>query len=339
MLGIPQLALRVSVLGSAGLIAAWLATLNVATAAAPPVTDVWLDVDTATGYTDVDDGLALIQAFHSHELCVRGVSVVFGNTSLERAEPIAREIATRFGPPGLAVHRGAASAREFAQENPAVCALAAALAERPLTILALGPVTNVGTLVRRHPELHGRIERIVIVAGRRAGQRFTNGEKQTVPHRDFNFELDPAAMQAILDTEIPLVFAPWEVSSHVWITRDDLAALHRTGGSGAWITETSQYWIAQWEKKLTNRGFNPFDTLAVGWVTHPSLIQSMRVTARIEEGPDDRAAAGQAVRTKPYLIVEPVSADEVTREMIYCYEPQPGFKQILIQRLSGPNEL
>jgi len=300
--------------------------------------DVWLDVDTATGFGDVDDGLMVIQAFHSPEVNIRGISVVFGNTTLERAVPIAREIVARFGPAGLKVHAGAASAEELGQATDATRALAAALKERTLTILAVGPVTNIGTLLQRHPELDTRIERIVMVAGRRPGQRFVSSDTQKVPHRDFNFELDPAAMQVILNTSIPLVFAPWEVSSHVWIGREELSQLRSAGDTGQWIAETSEYWIALWERDITKRGFNPFDTLALGWVTHPHLIQAMPVTAQIVQAEDDRASAGEvaAGKKKPYLHVQPlVVGASAARSVIYCHTPRSEFTHLLLERLSG----
>jgi len=331
--------LRLALAGSIALqftLAPWAMAAEPAEAR-PPI-DVWLDVDTANGVGDVDDGLMVIQAFHSPEVRIHGLSVVFGNTTLAQAVPIARTIVERFGPPGLAIHAGAASAAELGQETDATRALAAALKERPLTILAVGPVTNIGTLLQLHPELAERIQRIVMVAARRPGQRFVSSETQATPHRDFNFELDPAAMQVILDTQIPLVFAPWEVSSHVWIGRDELAQLQRSGGSGAWIAETSEYWIAMWERKITRRGFNPFDTLALGWVTHPELIDTMPVTVRIEKAVDDRAtpeeqAAGQQ---KPYLHVEPLASDaEESRSVIYCHTPKPEFTPLLLSRLAG----
>lgn len=307
----------------------------VAAASEPrPSIDVWLDVDTATGLGDVDDGLMLIQCFHSPELHVRGVSVVFGNAPLNKAVPIAETILAKFGPPGLKAHPGAASAEDFGRETDAVRAMAAALREKPLTILAVGPVTNVATLVAKFPELHAKIERIVVVAGRRPGQRFATTPQQELPHRDFNFELDPHGMQVLLDSDIPLVMAPWEVSSHVWLSRDDLQTLRESGESGAWIAESSQYWIARWER-FTDQGFNPFDTLAAGWVTHPELIESMRVRAWIEELPDDRATPEEqaAGKTKPYLLVEP-SQDEA-REVIYCFRPRDEFKAVLMRRLAG----
>lgn len=297
--------------------------------------DVWCDVDPGTGVSDVDDGLMLIQAFHSPELRIRGVSVVFGNAKLEHGVEVARTLAERFAPPGVKVFPGAAAANELGQENEAVRAMANALRDSPMTILAVGPITNVATLVQRHPELQGRIERIVMVAGRRPGQRFISSDKQKVPHRDFNFELDPEAMQAILDTQIPLAFAPWEVSSQVWLSSEDLKTLAARSESGKWINESSQYWLDRWEEGLGARKFNPFDSLAAGWLTHPQLIQGKRVKAFIRDDKDDRAPDSDAddVPQKPYLLVE--SDEDQEREIIYCTVPSPEFTVVLIDRLAG----
>ena len=82
--------------------------------AAPAPVPVWIDTDPAIGEPerDVDDGLALVQAFHSPELDIRGVSVVFGNAPLDRGLPIARRLVRQFGPPRLGVFSGAAKASD-----------------------------------------------------------------------------------------------------------------------------------------------------------------------------------------------------------------------------------
>lgn len=299
-------------------------------AAAQQPIDVWLDVDPANGIGEIDDGLMMIQAFHSPEIKVHGVSITFGNAELKNAFPIGLNIARTFGPEGIGVYSGAASGEDFGKQTDAVRAMAEALRETRLTILAVGPVTNVGTLVKLHPELHERIDRIIVVAGRRPGQRFVSNPQQTRPFRDFNFELDPVAMQAILDTKIPLVMAPWEISSKVWVTRDDLQTLRERGGSGLYVFATSQHWIDNWERRLNAPGFNPFDTLALGYVTHPDLIEGVRVTVRIENGPDDQP--GNEARTKPYLLV--TEAADSGREALYLHTPKPGFKAMLLERLA-----
>lgn len=313
------------------------ATVLGAAAHGDDVKDVWLDVDVAAGLheRDVDDALAMIQAFHSPELRVRGVSSVYGNAPLADGYPIAREVAAKFGPAGLKVYPGAASRDELGTPTDASEALAAALEDGPLTILALGPLTNIGTLLKTHPEARDAIESIVIVAARRPGQRFTYPTAGGVSFRDFNFENDPAAMQILLDSDVDLVFTPWEVSSHVWITEDDLAWLKNCGGSGAWIAGKSQSWIAMWLREFKTPGFNPFDTLAVGWMTHPQLMSWMLVTAHIEERPDDTVTDPNAERPlKPYLLVEPVK-DEGGRSIRYVYRPDASFARVLVRRLAG----
>jgi len=313
----------------------WAATLLVLVSAANVYaqTEVWLDVDVAAGLPnrDVDDALALIQAFNSPELKIRGVSAVFGNAPLADGLPIAREVVEKFGPGGLVVHAGAASKEELGQANDAVRAIVAALNEKPMTILALGPVTNVATLVQKHPELHAKIERIVIVAARRPGQKFTYPTASGYSFRDFNFESDPASMNVLLDTRIELVFTPWEVSSHVWITPDDLARNATYGGAGIWIEEKSTAWAQMWIDRFKTIGFNPFDTLAVGWVTHPALIQTIPVTVWIEDGPDDTKPADTA-QPKPYLLVREGGQG---RQATYAYKPLPQFSRMLLDRLGG----
>ncbi|HEV7731658.1 MAG TPA: nucleoside hydrolase [Candidatus Binatia bacterium] len=282
-------------------------------------TAVWIDTDPAVGLprADVDDGLALIQAFNSPELAVRGIGVVFGNAPLADAAPIATEIAQRFGPPGLRVHPGASSAGMLGTDTPAVRALAEALAAESLTILALGPLTNVATLLLRHPTLASRIHEIVCVAGRRPGQEFRSTPHQRDPFPDLNFECDPEAMAVLLRSDVALVLAPWELSSHVWIGAAELDAMAAAGGAPAWLAARSRDWLGFWERELHAPGFNPFDTLAVGWVIDPGMIEHVVADATIEPGPQ--------------LVVRPPAGG---RRVVYCERPGPEFVPSLMARLT-----
>src|SRR5919106_1526879 len=97
---------------------------------------VWIDTDPAVGEPerDVDDGLALVQAFNSPELDIRGVSVVFGNAPLDRGLPIAQRLVRDYGPRGLSVFGGAAGPADLGTETAASRALTAALRSQRLTI-------------------------------------------------------------------------------------------------------------------------------------------------------------------------------------------------------------
>ena len=297
---------------------------------------VWIDTDPSVqrGGHEVDDGFALIQAFHSPELQIRGISVVFGNAPLATAFPIAKEIVRRFGPENMPAYAGAASAQELGLETDASLALAAALRTERLTILVLGPATNIATVLRNHPELARKIDRIIAVAGRRPGQRFLTG-RSTQPFRDLNFELDPQAFQVILDSRVPVVLAPWEVSSKVWITQADLEHLLASSPALDWLLKPASDWLAFWKQAFGVDGFNPFDTLAVGYATTPDLLGCELLRAKIKILPNDITTSDSPVR-KPFLLAgKEIRGGAVVR---YCSDVQQKFKTDLLARLAlGPN--
>ena len=306
----------------------------------PRPTAVWIDTDPAIGVPDrdVDDGFALLQAFHSPELQIRGVSVVFGNAPLSQAWPIGRRIVRRFGPAGLQAYRGAAAGSGLGIETAASRALAAALVREPLVVIALGPATNVATVVRNHPELTVRIVRIVAVAGRRPGQRFTTGALNTNAHRDFNFEQDPDAFRAILASSARLTLAGFEVSSKVWVTGEDLALLAHGSAGARWMAAPARRWLGLWTRTFGVDGFNPFDTLAIAAVASPDLVLCEELPVRIDVRPDDvteQRMQGTTVADKPYLIVS--RTFESKRTVEYCTTPAPAFEADLLRRLTSDN--
>lgn len=305
--------------------------------------DVWLDLDTTNGYVDpqglphdVDDGLALLFALHSPELHVVGVSAVFGNGPLDVTERTTAEILEKFAPgAGLTAHAGAASAGDLGKETDATRAIEQALGRQPLTLIAVGPVTNVATVLRLHPELKKNVRRVITCAARRPGFGFHPPGRPDLLFPDANFEKDPAGMQALLDAHVPIVFGGYEVSHDVWVTRADLDKLAATNACGAWISKTTQAWMARWESMRLS-GFNPFDTLCVGYAIDPAMIRAIPCTAHITTGPDERATDAEraAGKTKPYLICEPLKAGE-TSDLTYCTGATDRFLPLLLQRLPG----
>ena len=66
---------------------------------------------------------------------------------------------------------GGANEKGQTGATDATAALAGALRETQLTIIALGPLTNIAALLTEKPELAMNIKSIVAVAGNRSGQR------------------------------------------------------------------------------------------------------------------------------------------------------------------------
>jgi len=290
---------------------------------------VWIDTDpsVARGGHEVDDGFALVQAFHSTALDVRGVNAVFGNAPLNEGFPIAQHLVSDFGPSGVPVFSGATSANDLGIETEASRAMAAALRKEKLTILMLGPATNVATVLKNHPELGKRIVRIIAVAGRRPNQRFSTAPSVT-PFRDFNFELDAEGFQVLLSAGVPLVLAPWEISSKVWIREPDLDRLRASNVSLGWILDAAEDWLAFWKKNLAADGFNPFDTLAVGYAISSQGFDCERLPVKIEQQADDTVSQENAPQ-KPYLIADKSVVSKTSA--LYCSEPPLFFAKTLLR--------
>lgn len=273
------------------------------TAPAPEPLAVWIDADPSVGLADrdVDDGLAMVQAVHSPELAIRGFSWVFGNAPLEDAVRIGDALVASLAP-STPTSAGASGPGEA--DTAAVVALEAALEREPLTILALGPATNVAALLTRRPDLASRIERVIAVAGRRPGQRFVTGATDTRGHRDFNFEKDPDAFATLLASGVPLVLAPWELSAQVHLRASEVEAWQEGPAATRTLIEPARGWLDTWDRRFGVDAFNPFDTLAVGLLVRPELIGCADLPADIQVLPDDRAEAdADPVPTKPYLLV------------------------------------
>jgi inosine-uridine nucleoside N-ribohydrolase len=290
--------------------------------AAPRSRPVWIDTDpsVAPGGHELDDGIALLQAFGSPEIAIRGVSIVFGNADLPTADRIGRYIVKEFGPRGLRVYTGAVGAVDLGRETDASRALSSALRRERLTILVLGPATNVATVLKLHPELASRIHEIVSVAGRRPGQQFTLGTATARPLRDLNFEMNPEAFQVLLDSKVKLAFAPWEVSSKVLLTREDLEPLASKSAGMAWLLPSILDWLQVWKTQFGTNGFNPFDAVAVGYLVDPGTIDCAAMSMRIETS------------DKPYLVVR---ESKDGRAVTYCHTPSPRFKERLLYRLQS----
>ena len=197
----------------------------------------------------------------------------------------------------------------------------------------LGPGTNIGTVLRRHPELADRMVELIAVAGRRPGQSFVTGDRARTPFCDCNFDKDPESFQLILDAGVPLTLAPWEISSDVWLRAVDLDRLEEGPAAAQWLVPPARDWLKVWDERFGVDGFNPFDTLAVGYLTTPELVSCETIPAEIRSLPDDRAvsAEGADLPNKPYLL----ASDDVdsSHRVKYCYTASDGFSADLMDRL------
>ncbi len=214
--------------------------------------------------------------------------------------------------------------------TPASDALRKALANGPpMTILALGPLTNIAAALQGRVDLQQNVARVVAVMGRRPGHIFHpaegEGAHSFLGHgpvfRDFNFAKDVDAARSILAMRLPPTLIPYDAARSLMINESDLKRLAQSKSSHAlqWIANQSQGWLDFWRKDINKEGFYPFDLLAAAYVLRPRLFDCAETSAWI--APDktlwhDWLFAPDALMVGNTSAAD--SANPVKGQILYC---------------------
>ncbi len=198
-------------------------------------------IDTDPG---VDDAVALMLAAASPEVQLLAVTTVFGNVGIELTTANALRLRALAGLDDLPVAAGAARPLVYPQRHrndcrhgrdglggradllpaptgpvsafSAITLMATLLraAVAPVTVVAIGPLTNIALLLAVHPEVKPRIHRIVIMGGRLSGAP-----------AEFNISSDPeAAHRVLVEEDVPTTLVPLDLTQ-------------RAAVDGAWLAE------------------------------------------------------------------------------------------------------
>jgi pyrimidine-specific ribonucleoside hydrolase len=296
-------------------------------------TPVWIDSDPACGTdrtADVDDCWALLAAARFPELAVRGISTVFGNQDGRSAHAFAQQIVPRLFEDSMAGHFdlfvGSVERSDSTwRPTPASQALAVALEREPLTIIALGPLTNIATVIRQRPDLLGRITGIVAVAGKQPGQLFHPGRQWWFHFGDFNVSQDPQAADVVLYSGLRVTLMPFDLATNLTMTATDLQKLDAGDASARWLSKVSRSWLTFWQTTLGQNGFHPFDMLAVAFSALPQYFACKATRARI----------GFSFLLEPFGMGRDleIGDDFDGPGVVSCFDVDPSLKDLLLRRL------
>lgn len=294
---------------------------------------VWIDTDPTVyrGGREVDDGIAIALAFRSPELNVIGVSSIFGNGLIDCCHASAEAILSTFGPPGMSVQRGAALAGDF-QATPAAQALVAAIRATPppgLTVIALGPLTNIATALALAPELADQIFCVIWVAGRLPDQQFRASNRQKQPFPDLNFEADIAAARAVLASTVRMALTSWTVCSQVRFGTSHLAKLANGDPTLGSLIDPIGDWLELWCRDFGLDYFMPFDTLAVAHACGIGDLTGFDGVAWIEQDTETKLIAA------PHDNGDQIGS--VLRPIWFATAVDGQFIDTLITRIISPN--
>jgi pyrimidine-specific ribonucleoside hydrolase len=123
--------------------------------------------------------------------------------------------------------------------RPAVVALAELLAgsAEPVTVAAIGPLTNIALLLAVHPEAAARIDRLVVMGGSAA-----RGGNVTAA-AEFNIWSDPEAAAAVFGSTVPTVMVGLDVTLPTVLTVEAIAGFAAAGPVGATAASILQQYL------------------------------------------------------------------------------------------------
>jgi inosine-uridine nucleoside N-ribohydrolase len=242
-----------------------------------------------------DDAIALLLALASPELELLGVTTVAGNQTLEKTTANALRVLEFVGRSDVPVAAGADRplARELfvaayvhgesgldgpALPEPlgepvaqhAVDFLAERIlgSERPLTLVPVGPLTNIALLLGRYPEAAANVERIVIMGGAIA-------EGNVTPAAEFNIYVDPEAAWRVFRSGLPLTMIGLDVTHRALMTDAHAARLRGAGPTGRLVAELYDFFREYHRRTYASEGAPIHDAVAVAQVFRPGIVETL----------------------------------------------------------------
>ncbi|SMG17115.1 Inosine-uridine preferring nucleoside hydrolase [Marivirga sericea] len=292
---------------------------------------VWIDTDIIFDVfgKDVDDGVALMLALNNPDIEIVGISVVH---NVAHAKEVTEKILKYYAEYDIPVYLGQDDAsKSYGSTSPAVEALAAALEQDSLAVLALGPATNIANLLKFYPEQTKKITDIVFCAGRTKGNVFRpKSARKNLP--DYNFELDSASFQYLLEKgSLNIILAGYEAAAPIFIYKSDLKKLKERNNPGDnWVFRKLRNWHFGWRVALGVDGFIPFDVATVGAIIYPEFFTIEDQGVEINYRENDSYFLIKADK-KNYL--EVVDGAESKYSIRYVVETDSTYKNFIVNKL------
>jgi len=256
----------------------------------------------------IDDALAILLALASPELSLEGVSVVHGNCSLEQATRNGLSILELAGAGHIPLARGCelplVQPSLLAAETHGDTGLGYASLPEPrtqpiglhgsdfliekvlsnpgeITLVAIGPLTNVALAIRKEPKFAKSLKEIIIMGGA------IRHEGNVTALAEFNTYVDPHATHIVFHAGIPTTLVPLDVTYQCILTASDVERLLKINSPiTKFIKDSTDFYMEYHDAWQGIKGCIINDPLALALTFAPELCdyQSLPVDVDISGG-------------------------------------------------------
>ena len=266
-----------------------------------------IDTDPGMGThgADPEDGLAILFALGSSEVTVEAITVVAGNVPTNHSWPNLHRLLELAGRTDVAVRAGAASPL-----NPDRLPQNAGLRMREgmdrdvpdvplpeddggaaelirdvvladpgeITVVAIGPLTNVARAIQLDPSVATGMTRLVIMGGT------VEVAGNITPAAEFNIWMDPEAADIVFRSGAAITMVGLDVCHQTHFDLTQVAAIRGRSPLSDFVADAAAAWIEAREQFSGESDLHLYDTLAMAAAIHPEVIETRAALVQIETG-------------------------------------------------------
>ncbi|WP_421169266.1 nucleoside hydrolase [Aeromonas dhakensis] len=259
----------------------------------------------------IDDAMAILFAEAHPAIELLAITTVFGNATIENgthnalwlkqqygmkadvaqgaAAPLRREpvgpTTVVHGPSGF----GDVTAGEVTltpDPRPAWQYIVEAVKAAPgeITLVTIGPLTNLALALQAAPEIAGLVKQVVVMGGAFG----VNGHRGNVtPYAEANIHDDPDAADRVFTARWPVVIIGLDVTQQSFFSSAYLDALRDEAGEpGRFLWDVSRFYLRFYSERIGLDGCHVHDPSAIAYVIDPTLFTLRAGPVRvINDGP------------------------------------------------------
>lgn len=252
-------------------------------------------IDTDPG---IDDAVALAIALFSDQLDVKLITTVAGNVSLDKVTyntlrlmkyfgkkvPVAAgsshpllapftDASDVHGETGLEGFEFEGTADDLLLHEHAINAMHRVIneTEDPMTIVAIGPLTNIALLIRVYPEVKSKIREIVLMGG-------AIGQGNKGVYSEFNLATDPEAGKIVFESGIPIVVSPMDLGVKTMLVPENASKLENLNKTGEMLYAL----FSTHRKNSMKNGLKMYDSCAIAYLLKPELFTTENVYIAVD---------------------------------------------------------
>lgn len=233
---------------------------------------VLLDCDNTMGLDekDVDDGLAFLFLLGREDINLMGVTSVFGNSSLEdtfsTTEKLLEDFALKDEIPHL---KGAAEAGDYDTEAAKFLAEQAAENKNEITLIAIGPVSNLYGAWKIDNDFFKNLKEIIVMGGITSPLEI--GDEII---DELNFSCDPEAAEKVLKAEVPVAVMSGNLCLAARFGEKSWRRVNRSKNKPvrAYMKDKIEDWYEYSSEMIGLSGFYMWDVVNVVYMISPEIF-------------------------------------------------------------------